>query len=374
MAGHFIQRCEKLGGLCSPLLRGAVAAGLLILCLQDWPAQQAREQLAALPDHDFLAEAAQLRGQGRFDEALLTVEAGMAYADEPAQLGRLREEQQRIRKAGTDWRYRLEELGSGALTGQGDTLEALGGAVAADLFVFGDVRDLVIQGSRALRGEDTDDVLVALSTAGLLLTAAPSLDLGAALLKFARRAGAMTARMASAIVRLGRRALRRGDATDLRRVLDDTARLGRTVGAKPSLRILRHLDDPADLAKASRFANDAAGGYVLWQAGDLGVRWLRSGSKASARLLRRAGRKGPAGLDLLKRSGRLMLQPHPLLGLIKGVYRGNVPALAVEVLRREGAALMGLIAGWLGLELGLLLVRSRRALRHWRVSAAGATA
>ena len=374
VAGHFIQHCETLGGLCSPLLRGALAAGLLWFCLQDWPAQQAREQLDALPDHDFVAEAAQLRQEQRFDEALLTVEAGMAYAQQPAQQRRLRDEQQRIREAGADWRYRLSEIGSGALTGEGNTLEALGGAVAADLFMFGDVRDLVIQGGRALRGEDADEVLVALSAAGLVLTAAPSLDLGAALLKFARRAGAMTARMASAIVRLGRRALRRGDASDLHKVLDNTARLGRTVGAKPSLRILRHLDDPADLAKASRFANDAAGGYVLWQAGDLGVRWLRSGSKASARLLRRAGRKGPAGLDLLKRSGRLMLQPHPLLGLIKGVYRGNVPALAVEVLRREGAALMGAAAGWLALELGLLLVRTRRVWRHWRLGATGSAA
>lgn len=374
MAGHFLQHCETVGGLCGPLLRGALAAALLWLCLQDWPAQQAREQLEALPGHDFVAEAARLREQRRFDEALLTVEAGLAYTDDPAQQGRLRVEQQRIREAGSDWRYRLEEIGSGALTGEGDTLEALGGAVAADLFVFGDVRDLVIQGGRALRGEEADEVLVALSTAGLLLTAAPSVDLGAALLKFARRAGAMTARMARSIVRLGRRALRRGDAADLRRVLDDTARLGRTVGAKPSLRILRHLDDPADLARATRFANDAAGGYVLWQAGDLGTRWLRGGSKASARLLRRAGRKGPAGLDLLKRSGRLMLQPHPLLGLLKGVYRGTVPALAVEVLRREGAAVMGAAAGWLALELGLLLVRIRRVWKHWRLRAMGVAA
>ena len=159
------------------------------MCIRD----RAREQLDALPDHDFVAEAAQLRQEQRFDEALLTVEAGMAYAQQPAQQRRLRDEQQRIREAGADWRYRLSEIGSGALTGEGNTLEALGGAVAADLFVFGDVRDLVIQGGRALRGEDADEVLVALSAAGLVLTAAPSLDLGAALLKFARRAGAMTA-------------------------------------------------------------------------------------------------------------------------------------------------------------------------------------
>lgn len=366
--GHLLHRCETVGGLCSPLLRGAIAACLVLLCIEDRPAEHAREQLAALPDHDFVGEAAQWRGQQRFGEAQLAVEAGLIYAETPDERRRLQAEQQRIAADAQNWRYRLGEVGSGALTGEGDSLEALGGAVAADLFVFGDVRDLLIQGSRALRGEDADEVLITLSAAGLVLTAAPSLDLGAALLKFARRAGAMTARMASATVRLGRRALRRGDATDLRRLLDDTARLGRTVGAKPSLKILRHVDDPADLARASRFADDAAGGYVLWQASELSMNWLKTGSKSGARLLRRAGRKGPAGLDLLKRSGRLMLQPHPLLGLIKGIYRGNVPALAVELLRQHGAALMGVAAGWLALELGLLGVRVRRAWRGARLA------
>lgn len=370
MSHRVIQHCENIGGLCSPLLRGAMAAMLLWFCVQDGPAQRARDELTQLPDHDFAAEAAEYRKQERFSEAQLTVEAGLEYADDPISRQRLQAEAARIEAAGRQWRYRLKEVGKGAVTGEGDSIEALGGAVAADLFVFGDVRDLIIQGSKALRGQDADEVLIALSAAGLVLTTAPSLDLGAALLKFARRAGAMSARLARSVVRLGRRAVQRGDASGLRRMLDDTARLGRTAGPKPTLRILRAVDSPADLRRASSFARDARGAYVLWHGADLSLGWLKAGTKGGTRLLRRAGKKGPAGLDLLRRSGRVMLQPHPLLGLIKGIYRGTIPDLAIETLRRHGSALMGAAAGWLGLELGLLLVRGRRAWRGFRVVSA----
>lgn len=40
---------------------------------------------------------------------------------------------------------------------RGESVEALAGAVVADLFVFVDVRDLVIEAGKTLRGEDNDE-------------------------------------------------------------------------------------------------------------------------------------------------------------------------------------------------------------------------
>ena len=128
---------ETSGSLLNPLLHAALAAALIWFCWQDLPAAQARLALASLPDHDFLAQAETLRLQQKFSEAELVARAGQDYADEPARRAELEQALARIDRDRSAWRYRLSEVGGGALTGRGESLEALGGAIAADLLVFG---------------------------------------------------------------------------------------------------------------------------------------------------------------------------------------------------------------------------------------------
>src|SRR5262249_56394024 len=73
----------------------------------------------------------------------------------------------------------------------------LGGTVAGDLFVFGDVRDVVREGKHLAMGEETDHLVLGLATAGLAVTAATYISVGGAtpvraglsLLKDARKVG-----------------------------------------------------------------------------------------------------------------------------------------------------------------------------------------
>ena len=355
---------ETSGSLLNPLLHAALAAALIWFCWQDLPAAQARLALASLPDHDFLAQAETLRLQQKFSEAELVARAGQDYADEPARRAELEQALARIDRDRSAWRYRLSEVGGGALTGRGESLEALGGAIAADLLVFGDVRDLVIQSGNAISGAPVDEVLVVLSTAGLLLTVAPGADFGAALLKFARRAGAMSKRLAAAVLRASRRAVSGKGTDELVDLARNSGRLGRAAGAAPAVRIFKQIDSPADLARAAKFAErGSAQTYALWAGGASTLDALRSGAKAQTRLLVKVGRKGPQGFKLAARSGRLMLKPHPLLGLIKGIYKGNVPQALVELMQRAGVPLLGLAGAWLGFALALLGWRARRLFR-----------
>jgi hypothetical protein len=345
-----------------PALRAVVAGLLLGLCLRDLPAADARRELAALPDFDFMAEARALRAQERYSEALLVLDAATDLGPS-ALAGSARHLKAEIELERDDLVRRLRAAGQGALTGTGDSVEALTGAVVADLLVIGDVRDLVIQGHRALRGEETDAVIVALSGAGLALTLAPALDLGAAILKLARRAGALGDAFARRLLRLARGALDDGAVAPLTRTLDDAASLARSARPAAALSILRHLDDPADLARAARHAQRPGGAFSLWLGGREAVGVLKHGTRAEAALLVRAAGKGRAGIALIARKGALLLRPHPLLGLLKGFYKGNVPALLAAALLRWGEALAGLFAGWLVFELLLSAVRLGRALR-----------
>lgn len=340
-------------------MRAAIAGSLLILCLPDWPSLKLRAELAALPDYDYLQQAEALRTEARYSEALLVVDAGLDAAEPVAELGPLRA---RIIAERDSWARRVREIGRGALTGQGESVEALGGAVVADLFVFGDIRDLVIQSGHAIRGEEVDDIIVALSAAGIVLSVAPELDLGAALLKFARRTGSMSRTFARSLARLSRTALRERRAAPLVDVVEDATRLGRRAGPAPALRILRNVDDVSELKLATRYAQTPGGSFALWLSGRGGIETLKLGDDAGV-WLAKASRKGSRGLALLAGHGRLLMRPHPLLGLFKGLYKGNVPDFIAAALQRWGAAMMGFFAAWLGFE-GLLC--AGRCGRKWR--------
>ncbi len=70
------------------------------------------------------------------------------------------------------WEYKAKALLNGAVTGEGEELEGMIGAGVADLFVVGDLRDLVIEGNHWLNGEKVDEVILALSSLGVAATAA----------------------------------------------------------------------------------------------------------------------------------------------------------------------------------------------------------
>lgn len=259
----------------------------------------------------------------------------------------------------------------GALSGRAASLEGLVGAVAADMLVVGDVRDLLIEGGKwALDGE-TDEVILALSAAGLATTLAPAADWAPAVLKAARRAGAMTKGLSEFIV-----AAAKGKRFDqLSELMGHVAAIARRASPGGAARALRLADGPGDVARLARFVDRAedlgrgSGALALHVTGAEGVRVLRAAEnmadaagalRAADRAVVAAARKGPAGAAWLRLHGaKRLLRPHPLLGLVKGVYKGNVQELAVRVAAatdRHAWWIIPLLAVWVFAE-GVWIVR-----------------
>ena len=67
---------------------------------------------------------------------------------------------------------------AGLVTGNADDVASLSGTVAGDLFVFGDIRDVVREGKHLAMGEDTDRLILGLAAAGLAVTAATYVSAG----------------------------------------------------------------------------------------------------------------------------------------------------------------------------------------------------
>jgi hypothetical protein len=73
-----------------------------------------------------------------------------------------------------------ENFAVGLLTGEPDDLAGLAGSAVGDLFVFGDVRDMVREGARLTTGEKADHLVLGLAAAGLAITAGTYASLGSA--------------------------------------------------------------------------------------------------------------------------------------------------------------------------------------------------
>src|SRR5271156_2656552 len=89
---------------------------------------------------------------------------------------------------------------TGLVTGNADDVASLSGTVTGDLFVIGDVRDVVRESKHLAMGEETDRLVLGLATAGIAVTAATYFSAGGtvpvraglSLVKDARKVGRLS--------------------------------------------------------------------------------------------------------------------------------------------------------------------------------------
>jgi hypothetical protein len=213
-----------------------------------------------------------------------------------------------------------KRFATGLVTGNADDVASLSGTVAGDLFVFGDIRDVVREGKHLAMGEDTDHLILGLATAGLAVTAATYVSVGGAmplraglsLVKDARKVGRLgegltkwagrSARevvdtpllqhavATGSVLRPGQTmtaikvAFRAEKAGALVRLAKDVGRVGEKAGTRAALDTLRVAEGPKDIARAARLAESKGGqtrailklfgrGALLLAAGAFNLTW-----------------------------------------------------------------------------------------------------
>ncbi|MFN2323617.1 MAG: hypothetical protein ABR510_11745 [Trueperaceae bacterium] len=316
--------------------------------------------LEALPDHPFCIEAEWALAEDRVADALELAEAGACSSA--------------AERAHARWDAAaalFARCATGAWTGRGDDVTAVGCALASDLVVFGDVRDLTRQGVSWARGDATDPVLIGLSAVGLVATFAPHVDAGGALLKAARRAGALTDALARTTLRL----VRAGTWRPLVNMFSNAGRIARRLGPAGGARALRHADDVEEVATLARFV-DAAPNPLL------GLRWVGKGAVRlgdDAALYGAALAKGPDGLALAAaRGGRALLARQPVLvALAKAVHRDPAALaafaawLATALVRWATWPVVAAFAAGALLAAAVIAPGRRRGVRQRRPGGAG---
>ncbi len=99
----------------------------------------------------------------------------------------------------------------GFIYGEVESIPSIFGAVAADYFVFGDVRDTYTEGSKLLVGADYDRFTLGASLFGIAMLApgTGAFDAGASVLKNANKARKLSSKLAARLIRSA------GDAVDV---------------------------------------------------------------------------------------------------------------------------------------------------------------
>jgi hypothetical protein len=186
-------------------------------------------------------------------------------------------------------------FGHGLVTGAPEDLAGLAGTATGDLFVFGDVRDAVREGSHLARGEPADELILGLACAGILVTAATFASLGAtapervglSFVKAARRTGRLAAPVAewmtrsvrevvdtkafgialskasitapAEALRIARDAVKLDRAEGVITMMRDVGRVRAKAGTRATLEGLKLSEGPRDVARVARLAETKGG-------------------------------------------------------------------------------------------------------------------
>src|ERR1700719_1733534 len=188
-----------------------------------------------------------------------------------------------------------KRFASGLVTGNADDAGSLSGTVAGDLFVFGDIRDVVRESKHLVMGEDTDHLVLGLATAGLAVTAATYVSVGGVaplragltLVKDARKIGRLgegltewagrsargmvdtpmlqNAVASGSVLRPGqtasaiKAAFHAEKAGALVRLAKDGRRVSEKAGIRAAQDTLKIAENPKDVARAARLAESKGG-------------------------------------------------------------------------------------------------------------------
>ncbi len=171
-------------------------------------------------------------------------------------------------------RYRAKSFARGLVTGEPQDMASLAGTTLGDLFVFGDIRDALREGTRYVRGEQVDQLVLGLAATGIAITAGTYATFGAAtparagltLVKAARKTGRLGAELTESLGRMVRQtsfpaAARAARDTakveragSLLHLVRDVGRVEKAAGGRAALDALKIAKEPRDITRIAKLA------------------------------------------------------------------------------------------------------------------------
>lgn len=276
---------SKQNGLRTPRIGTALLAAVLLAAAAAYTVPRTADAVSGLDDPARIAGRAL---DGTFDAVVAQREIEAALAAQDSELAQSVIDLARVRHITIDpalaekvaaataeaatMRYRAKSFTRGLVTGEPQDMASLAGATLGDLFVFGDIRDALREGTRYVRGEQVDQLVLGL--AGIAITAGTYATFGAAtparagltLVKAARKTGRLGAEFTESLGRMVRQtslpaAARAAHETakvelagGLLHLVRDVGRVEKAAGGRAALDALKIAKEPRDITRIAKLA------------------------------------------------------------------------------------------------------------------------
>lgn len=225
---------------------------------------------------------------------------------------------QDIKTQRADIGYKTQNIINGIWTGKSDTLEGQISAGISDFFLFGDLRDLTIEGYHHAKGEEVDQVLIALSTIGVVATGATLVTAGAStpikgslsFLKHAKKMGKLPPWLGKHLVKISKKR----DLSKVKPLFTDLFTLVKGAGTSGGLKLLQNtkgLDSLKDAVGFSKIYGKNSSALVAIVGKDV-VKVQKGASKKAFLHASTYGKVGVKRLDKLGEKGFLKSLVKPI--------------------------------------------------------------
>lgn len=319
-----------------------IALFLLSVAVEVSSAKILMKSLAREENHNYIPEITELRKDGKLSEALEMSRFVLRHPDMPGQ-GEAKELEAQIDKEVCSLVGRSKRAVSGFIKGSGTSIEELGGAVASDMIIYGDIRDLIKQGCFRITGKETDPVVTALATIGLMTETVDAADWAPAVLKAFRKVGALSNKFADFVISSCKKSAKTRKLDGALKtsfgnikVLTDKMGLARTAA------VMKHVDTPEDLSAIAKVADQSADAayFTVKNGGKEGVDIVRSlgSSAAGAEVMEAAAKKGPRAIKWLAKGGKWrkhVIRVRFTSRILKSIRLGRLRQALMEMARKS---------------------------------------
>ncbi len=170
--------------------------------------------------------------------------------------------QESIAKKRNSISYLSGKVAEGFRTGTSDELLGQVSAIGSDFLLIGDLRDLALEGTHYYKDEEVDEILVALSTVGLVASASTFFTLGSSavaksgvsVLKLAQKSKGIPSWLSKYLEREAKHIRKTKDISSIKPLLKTIGTLRKDVGLKDTLKLLSHTQDFKELKGMSKLA------------------------------------------------------------------------------------------------------------------------
>ncbi len=250
-----------------------------------------------------------------------------------------------IQEKRSSYSYKAKKFFEGIVKGGSDEDIGRASAIASDFLVIGDVRDLSIQGVNYANDKKVDNLIVALSSLGLLATATTVYTAGAttpiktsiSVLKYAKRVNKIPHWLQTKIIKYSKLAKETKSLDKIKNLFQPISDMFNKVGLNQTLNILKVSKNSKELLALAHFSSrfGKKSPILLLNTQNKALKYSVIMPKVSSKSFVSASTYGEKGLKTLKRTGEksFMKRVKFYANLSKTTYKGNFNSLLNYLLK-----------------------------------------